>query len=254
MENRIKVKQLTEHVYLMDDAGESTGYLVVGNEKALIIDTMNGYGDVKAVARTLTKLPLMVVNTHGHGDHICGNVYFEEAFLHPAEFALAEQFVNYPEFVEELEKHGLTMPPFREIQDKDIIDLGGATVEVVLLPGHTAGGICLLYREERLLFTGDGINCHLWMQLDHSLQMKELKKNLEKISWVKEKADKILHGHARDFEDISLFDELYKGVSDLVAHPELAETDPDYNWFGGVAKQHVFGEGKVICYSMDKLK
>ena len=42
------------------------------------------------------------------------------------------------------------------------------------------------------MFTGDGINCHLWMQLDHSLPMKEFKKNLEGISWVKEKADRIL--------------------------------------------------------------
>ncbi len=254
MEKRIKVKQLTEHIYLLDDAGEATGYLVVGNDKALIIDTMNGYEDVKAVARTITELPLMVVNTHGHCDHIYGNVYFEEAYLHPADFALAEEHSSFPEFVEELEKHGLKMPPFREILDGAVIDLGGATVEVIHLPGHTLGGICLLYGEERVLFTGDGINCHLWMQLDHSLQLKELKANMEKISWVKDKADKILHGHTRDFEDISLFDELYKGVKDLVEHPELAETDADYNWFGGVAKQHVFGEGKVICYSVDKLK
>ena len=90
------------------------------------------------------------------------------------------------------------MPPFKEILEGTVIDLGGATVEVMLLSGHTKGGICLLCREERVLFTGDGINCHLWMQLDHSLQMKELKKSLENISWVKEKADKILHGHTME--------------------------------------------------------
>lgn len=253
METRIKVKQMTDRVYLLDDAGAATGYLVVGNEKALVIDTMNGWGDVKAVVRTITDLPLMVVNTHGHCDHIYGNIYFEEAYLHPADFALAKEHSNFPEFLEELEKHGMKMPPFKEIHDGEVIDLGGATVEVIHLPGHTLGGICLLYREGRVLFTGDGINCYLWMQLDHSLKLRELKESLERISWVKEKADKIAHGHTRDFEDISLFDELYKGVSDLVAHPELAETDADYNWFGGVAKQHVFGEGKVICYSVDKL-
>ena len=253
MESKIKVKQLSNRIYAMDDAG-STGYVVLGNEKALVIDTMNASDDLGAVVRSITDLPVMVVNTHGHGDHICGNIFFEEAYIHPADLPLALEFSAYPDFVAEISKHGLSMPPFKEILDGEVIDLGGATLEVVLLPGHTPGEICLLYREERVLFTGDGINCHLWLQLDNSLSMKELKKNLESISWVKEKADRILHGHTMDYIGISLFDELYKGVCDLAEHPELFETDADYNWFGGVAKKHVFGEGKVICYTLDKLK
>ena len=253
MENKIKVKQLSDRIYAMDDAG-TTGYVVLGNEKALVIDTMNASDDLGAVVRGITDLPVMVVNTHGHGDHICGNIFFEEAYIHPADLPLALEFSNYPDFVAEVSRHGLSMPPFKEILDGAVIDLGGATVEIILLPGHTQGGICLLYREERVLFTGDGINCHLWMQLDHSLQMKELLQSLKNISWVKEKADKILHGHTMYYNDISLFDELYNGVKELVEHPELAETDADYHWFGGVAKQHEFGEGKVICYTPDKLK
>ncbi len=69
MFERIKVKKLNDHIYLMDDNGEATGYLVVGEKKALVIDTMNGYANVYDVVRTLTDLPLMVVNTHGHCDH-----------------------------------------------------------------------------------------------------------------------------------------------------------------------------------------
>ena len=85
---RIKLQQLNDHIFSMDDAGEAVGYLVVGEKKALVIDTMNGYEDVKAVARSVTDLPLMVVNTHGHCDHIYGNIYFEEAYLHPLDMEL----------------------------------------------------------------------------------------------------------------------------------------------------------------------
>ena len=49
--NRIKTAQLNAHVFSMDDAGESVGYLVVGERKALVIDTMNGYEDVKSEAK-----------------------------------------------------------------------------------------------------------------------------------------------------------------------------------------------------------
>ena len=66
MFERIILTQINPHVYLMDDHHEATGYIVVGSKKALVIDTMNGYEDVRAVVRTVTDLPIMVVNTHGH--------------------------------------------------------------------------------------------------------------------------------------------------------------------------------------------
>ena len=37
----IQTKKLTEHVWLMDDQG-SSGYVVLGEKKALVVDTMNG--------------------------------------------------------------------------------------------------------------------------------------------------------------------------------------------------------------------
>ena len=254
MGERIKVTKLTDRIYLMDDAGESTGYLVVGDEKALVIDTMNGYEDVNEVVKSITDLPIIVANTHGHGDHVLGNVYFEEAYMHPDELQVLELFIHNPEFIADCEKYGLKMSAFKELFGGEVIDLGGEQVDVIHVPGHTKGGLCFLAREERVLFTGDAINRFLWMQLDHSLSMKELVASLENIMYVKEKADKILHGHAVGYEDISLLEELCNAAKDLVAHPQLAETDEDYNWFGGVDKKHVYSDGKVICYSVDKLK
>ena len=67
---RIKVKQINNHIWLLNDNDESTGYLVTGSERGLIIDTMTGYGNVRKVAEEITDFPLTVVNTHGHLDHI----------------------------------------------------------------------------------------------------------------------------------------------------------------------------------------
>jgi glyoxylase-like metal-dependent hydrolase (beta-lactamase superfamily II) len=254
MNGKFDLIQLSDRIYLMSDQDNATGYFVVGDDKVLVIDTMTGYDNINEVIKTITDLPVMVVNTHGHGDHVLGNVYFDEAFIHPDEIEIVNMFLDNPEFIEECEKRGLKMPPFQYLTGGELIDIGGATFDVVLLPGHTKGGLCLLYREERVLFTGDGINCYLWMQLDHSMPMSTLVESLENIMYLKDKADRILHGHATGYEDISLMELLYTAAKDLVEHPELADTDPDYNWFGGVDKQHDYADGKVICYSVKNLK
>ena len=253
MFERIKVKQLNDHIYLMDDDGDATGYLVVGQNRALVIDTMNGYDNVYEVVRSLTDLPLMVVNTHGHCDHIFGNVYFEEAYMNPADSEVAKEHMAIPEFVEACKQFNLLMPPFKPIGDGDVIDLGGLTLTVIALPGHTPGGICLLLKEDRILFTGDSVNRGLWMQLNESSKLKDFLNQLDKIMYVTKEADSILHGHAQGFEDISLLMELRDSIADLIK--TKGKGDQDYKWFGGVDKQHPFANGKgIICYSASKLE
>lgn len=247
MFERIKVKKMSEHVYLMDDAGQATGYLVIGSRKALVIDTMNGWEDVSAVVRSLTELPVMVVNTHGHCDHIYGNVYFEEAYLNPADLPIAEEHIKFEQFQSECKKHNLHMPKFRPIYGGDTIDLGNLHLDVIELPGHTPGGILLLLKEDRILFTGDSINHHLWMQLEESLPLEKFAQNLDRLMYLQEDADYILHGHARDFDDISLMRKLRKGVQEILE--KKTEQDEPYKWFGGTDRQHVFDDDhSVICY------
>lgn len=250
MFERIRATQINPHLWLLDDAGEATGYVVAGRDRAAVIDTMNGWEDVHAVARTLTDLPLMVINTHGHCDHIFGNVYFEEAYLHPADFALADAHSRFDDFVAACREHGLKMPPFRPITGGEVIDLGGLHLEIIELPGHTPGSILVLLQEDRILFTGDAINRHLWMQLDESLPAAEAAAALEKIQHLTDRADHILHGHARGMEPISLMADLLRGLQELAAGQ--TENDPPYQWFGGEGRQHPFAPGSVICYRKDR--
>ncbi|WP_026511728.1 MULTISPECIES: hypothetical protein [unclassified Butyrivibrio] len=54
MGKELFIKQLRPYLYLMDEAHEATGYIVVGNEKVCVIDTMNGYNDLHKVVRDIT--------------------------------------------------------------------------------------------------------------------------------------------------------------------------------------------------------
>ena len=47
-------------------------YLVEGTEKAALIDTGYGVGNLKGYIKTLTEKPLIVLITHGHLDHVAG--------------------------------------------------------------------------------------------------------------------------------------------------------------------------------------
>jgi len=78
MKNEYGKRQDYEHdtlasgVYRISDFRTANCYLVVGNEKAMLIDMGTGVGDLKGFIRTITPLPLIVVATHGHVDHIGG--------------------------------------------------------------------------------------------------------------------------------------------------------------------------------------
>lgn len=260
MEKELYIKEIRPGVFLMDEAHKATGYLVVGRDRACVIDTMNGYNDLYQAVRALTDKPLTVVNTHGHPDHICGNIYFDEAFISPDDRELARQFADDPAFAAFCRQKGRAMPPFRDIRHGDVIDLGGRTLEVCALPGHTPGGILLLLREDRILFTGDSVNHHLWMQLDGCLPLCRYLEELDRVMFLQDRADIILHGHARDADDISLLRCMRAGIEEI-CEGKTADDAP-YRWFGGVDLQHAFRcepdrhyqqSDHVICYRADNL-
>ncbi len=247
MFEKVKVKQINSHVYLFDEEEFTSGYLVVGEEKAAVIDTMNGEEDLHAIVRTITDLPIIVLNTHGHGDHIGGNAVFEEMWIHEADLPMVEGYVTHPDVVKYLKKHKLKAPKVHTFRHGDVFDLGGLTLEAIHLPGHTEGSAIFLLKEDRMLFTGDAVNRHLWLQLDGCMTPAEYLVQVEKVMYLKDEADIILHGHTRGTDPISLLSDFREGLQEIA--DGKTENDKPYEWFCGVDKQHIYGpDNNVICY------
>lgn len=246
---RMKIVQLPDNVYLLDDAGESTVYVVVGAEKAMVIDTANGHENLLDIVRTLTDLPLIVVNTHGHCDHIFGNAYFDEAWLHPDDEALAQEHFGF--------KPGYQPCPFRYLAIGQTFDLGGGDVlEAVSLKGHTAGSVGLLDRKRRILFSGDGCNPHIWMQLKESQGITVLRDTLTALlQTYGDNFDTILYGHAHTGgEPKALLHQLMTGCDELL-HGQTGN-DRDYTYFAGTCRFHPIDPAdpdRGIVYTPDQL-
>ena len=83
-----------ENVFHIQDATETCATLIVGQERALLVDTCTGCGNLMAVVETLTNLPYEVCNTHAHLDHMGGNYQFKAAFLNQKEFDIGRLYID----------------------------------------------------------------------------------------------------------------------------------------------------------------
>ncbi len=254
MDERIQVIPINAEVTLLNDHNEATCYLMTGTERALLIDTANGYVDLNALCRELTPLPVTVVNTHGHCDHIFGNLFFEQAYLHPADIALHDEHFCFPEILEAMRETGLKPAKLLPLAVGQMFDLGGHSLEVIPLIGHTHGSIGLLDRKYRMLFSGDGVNPHIWMQLKESLPIAVLRDTLATLKAEHgSEFDYLLTGHCCKPEPASIVDGLLRGCEQLLRGEQ--ENDRPYQWFRGVCIAHPYDgdEGHCIVYEESKL-
>ena len=141
--------------------GYVVSYLVLGTEKALLIDTGFGLSDLKAYVQTLTTLPLMVLNTHVHPDHSGGNGQFDAVYVGEHETPETDDGVLFYTVPGQRDACGAVKRGgsyrFRHLRDRERIDLGGRVLQVVEIPGHTPGSIALFDENTRLLLSGDAI-------------------------------------------------------------------------------------------------
>lgn len=171
-----EVYKLTEDTYAIYEPfqfEEAISYLATGSAKAVVIDTGTGLSDLKKLVSELTDLPVSVLNTHTHWDHVGANSQFDETacYNHPECIGLLTRGVSnerlrpsltgdsiWKPLPENIDPETWSIPPVHPthvFEDGQIFDLGVRTLEVVYTPGHSPGSVCFLDKKNRILFTGD---------------------------------------------------------------------------------------------------
>jgi hydroxyacylglutathione hydrolase len=204
-------KEVAPGVLRIEDHGSDNMYLVLGESKALLVDTGLGVGRLAAFVKTLTPLPVVVVNTHGHPDHAGGNNEFKTIRAHPAEFeairmfgttearqsTIAHMTQGAPAADTMSVEDAVRLPPAElvPVRGGHVFDLGGRTLEVVEQPGHTPGEIVLIDAAHRIVFTGDNDNTLVWLFLPNCLPLEIYADSLNKLQARSGEFDTLLPGH-----------------------------------------------------------
>ncbi len=170
------------------DISYTACYLVLGQNRACLIDTGIGFGNLRAYVDVLTELPYDVILTHGHFDHASGASQFadKKIYLHPADRALMEHHTKLERRLEFFRQYGCE-PTFAPsdiaeplspehtfpLSNGQKFDLGGITIEALHTPGHTQGMTILLMREIRTILFGDGCGVFVLLLEDGASTVEE---------------------------------------------------------------------------------
>ncbi len=210
-----QVAEIGYNTFVINEYGLNAMFLLVGEEKALLIDTGTGVFDLPLLLKTLTDKPVQVVLTHGHPDHAGAIGWFDEVYAHPDDFemALGLTYEGRRGYADSLLKMNPAapvtadetvrfekMPKMCPMFDGETIDLGGRKIMVFETPGHTPGGLSFLDVRERIFITGDACNGNtLLLSFNGDAQPKQtlstLKATAEKLITLEPLYDRNYNGH-----------------------------------------------------------
>lgn len=260
-ENRLfRVESLGDGVTHIKDVMDVSMYLVEGSDRAVLLDTGIGIGELAPIVAAITSLPVEVYLTHGHVDHGGGIYGFDSVHVTKADRELLEVH-SKPELrqdfaaaynpqlleVDDLMAH----MPFCDIEIKhcsvgDVIDLGGRDLEIVNLSGHTMGSVGFFDSQTSTLFAGDGCNNSTFLFLRESTtisQYRETLCHLKDVWMPRVRRILICHG-PRLSAPISVIDDLIECCDRVLEGRATEETFvlPYEPFRNGIARWAVMGE------------
>lgn len=168
--------RMVDDYFAVEDLGDGTfaigeplyyqqnySYLIVGATRALLFDCGSGTRDISGVVAGLTKLPVIVILSHLHFDHLGGIAPFARVEMIDLPETRADVSAglfrpsryHYMGFVD-----GRSAPSFRIyawLAPGAFIDLGGRSLQFLSTPGHTPSSVALFDAKNRRLFSGDFI-------------------------------------------------------------------------------------------------
>jgi glyoxylase-like metal-dependent hydrolase (beta-lactamase superfamily II) len=231
---------------------EVISYLILGKNRALLFDTGLGIGKISKVVAQLTPLPVTVLNSHTHFDHTGGNAEFSEIIDQDTPFtrnsskgqsnqysrdALAPERIcgQLPPGVQTSTYSVRSFHVSRFVKDGESVDLGGRRLEIIFTPGHTPDALCLLDRENGLLFTGDTFYPGPIYLFTPETDFAAYSKSVDRLAALSPKVKLLLPGHNVPTADPAFLTRLASAVVNVQngnVRPVLTQGRREYQFEG----------------------
>ena len=274
-----KVHKVGENVFSIAEPynfQEIISYLILGENKALLFDTGMGMSSIYELVRELTNLPITVLNSHTHYDHIGGNHEFDNILamqtnytLKRAKNGMPHQEVKYEitsealctEHLPEFDKEAYHIKPFTitdHIQDGSIIDLGNRSLQVISVPGHTPDAIALFDEKSGYLWTGDTFyEAPIWLFAPET-NLEQYKQSIRKLADLTGGLTRLFPAHNTPIADPERLTELVEAFDKIMSgdkepdrningeHVEDASVQYDFEHFSFIIRKDRLQEAEVL--------
>lgn len=266
-----KAEEVAEGVTCISGLGGVNCYLVQGSQKALLIDGLTGAGSLKAFVRELTDLPVTLVNTHGHVDHIGADFEYKEVYISASDIPLLYEHSD----IEMRYGYGKRSARFDyriedvcpacpvktyPLNEGDVFDLGGVKLETIAVPGHTRGTLVFLDAKAGILYSGDACNISTLLYGEEATSIEEYKESLIHLNSYRGSFSRMLGGHGKGFapaemidEAIELCDEIMNGTDDAVLAKGIQGQDCWYAKEKNQYFQRIDGGMANIAYAKNRI-
>ncbi|CAF0884188.1 unnamed protein product [Didymodactylos carnosus] len=248
---------------------EVISYLIYGSHKNLLLDTGMGIGNIKQVVDELTakdniQLPLSVISSHTHHDHIGDNWQFEDIYGIDTNFTRTNMQGNDTDAQAELEPgmiwkkylpsdfdpKSYRIRPFQiknYLRDGDKIDMGNnRRLEILTTPGHTPDCISLFDEQNGLLFVGDTFYLGPIFLYRPETNLHEYAKSLEKLAQLCSKVKIIFPAHNIPVVEPDLLIKAAQGIKNVMSGKlKPNETDKEHDVYSFEEFSFVLNKGTI---------
>ncbi len=219
--------------------GNVFAYYVRGDVSGVLIDTGLGYGSLRSFLEQEENhlafgQPYTVLLTHGHLDHSGGAGEFDQVLLSSSDFDLVKRHSDPDLRAGYLRENGVChkLPEIRErlLSPRPVSDfipadpcacleIGGETLRLLPLPGHTCGSLAVLFVRERILLTGDALNS--WTLLFASPDSPPMSEYHAALLRLRDSLvgqyDRILYSHPHNVGGPEILDQMTALAGDILA-------------------------------------
>jgi glyoxylase-like metal-dependent hydrolase (beta-lactamase superfamily II) len=196
--------KLDDHTWIGSGnrVSSETLYLIEGKDKAVLLDAGTHIPDLDKIVAGITKKPVSLLLTHGHGDHTGAAGCFDELWINNADASMLRKYKGKIHHIENGQK----------------FDLGGRVLEAYYTPGHTAGSVTFLEVGTDKGYSGDAFgNTNLLIMTDLSTMIRTCK---ESVGYFKANGyERFYNGHfwGDNLETIQRIQDIQKIVEEVLA-------------------------------------